>query len=86
VLAACGEVLRRIHAAGFDHGDFGPQNTLFDPALYAGYGMSFPWWQRQAAMVRRCAELAEFTREWEAGGAGETLWRERLETTAARRE
>ncbi len=30
VLAACGNVLRRIHAAGFGHGDFGPQNTLLD--------------------------------------------------------
>lgn len=130
VLAACGDVLRRTHAAGFDHGDSGPQNTLFDPgsfavtavldwefsapagsdpvpdlawcewivrmhhpgeaaaipALYAGYGTSFPWWQRQAAMVRRCAELVGFTREWEAGGAGEQLWRDRLETTAAWRE
>jgi tRNA A-37 threonylcarbamoyl transferase component Bud32 len=28
VLAACGAVLREIHAAGCTHGDFGPQNTL----------------------------------------------------------
>jgi tRNA A-37 threonylcarbamoyl transferase component Bud32 len=31
VLAACGGVLRRIHAAGFAHGDFGPNNTLLEP-------------------------------------------------------
>jgi tRNA A-37 threonylcarbamoyl transferase component Bud32 len=31
VLTACGGVLRRIHDAGFGHGDFGPNNTLFDP-------------------------------------------------------
>jgi tRNA A-37 threonylcarbamoyl transferase component Bud32 len=127
VLAACGSVLRRIHAAGFTHGDFGPQNTLLDPdslrvtavldwefssaglidpatdlawcewivrmhhpdetaaipALYAGYGTSLPWQSRQVAMISRCAELVEFTHEWEPGGSGEVLWRERLALTAA---
>jgi tRNA A-37 threonylcarbamoyl transferase component Bud32 len=130
VLAACGSVLRRIHAAGFGHGDFGPNNTLLDPdslevtavldwefssvgrvdpvvdlawcewivrmhhpgetaaipALYAGYGTSFPWRERHAAMVGRCAELIEFTHEWEPDGPGEALWRERLGATAAWRE
>jgi tRNA A-37 threonylcarbamoyl transferase component Bud32 len=31
VLLGCGIVLREIHAVGFTHGDFGPNNTLFDP-------------------------------------------------------
>ncbi|TWF77438.1 phosphotransferase family enzyme [Pseudonocardia hierapolitana] len=130
VLAACGAVLRQIHAAGFAHGDFGPNNTLLDPdslqttavldwefssscrvepvvdlawcewivrmhhpgdkaaipELYSRYGTSFPWRDRQAAMVERCAELADFTREWEPGGAAEALWHERLRITAAWRE
>lgn len=127
VLGACGAVLRRIHAAGFGHGDFGPNNTLFDPgtfrvsavldwefstaercdpvvdlawcewivrmhhpgdtaaipALYSGYGTPMPWPARRDAMVRRCTELVAFTREWEPGGAGEALWRERAGLTAA---
>jgi tRNA A-37 threonylcarbamoyl transferase component Bud32 len=127
VLAACGGVLRRIHAAGFHHGDFGPNNTLLDPdslhvtavldwefsssdraepladlawcewivrmhhpgetaaipSLYSGYGTSFPWRDRQAAMIDRCAELVDFTHEWEPGGSAEVLWRERLSVTAA---
>ncbi|GAA5126775.1 phosphotransferase [Pseudonocardia adelaidensis] len=125
VLAACGGVLRRIHSAGFRHGDFGPNNTLLDPnsllvtavldwefsstgvdpvvdlswcewivrmhhpgetaaipSLYSGYGTSFSWSDRQAAMVDRCAELIEFTHEWEPGGPAEVLWRERLRVTA----
>jgi aminoglycoside phosphotransferase (APT) family kinase protein len=127
VLAACGDVLRRIHAAGFRHGDFGPNNTLLDPgslvvtavldwefsssdpvepvvdlawcewivrmhhpgetaaipSLYSGYGTSFSWRARQAAMVDRCAELVDFTHEWEPAGPAEALWRERLRVTAA---
>jgi tRNA A-37 threonylcarbamoyl transferase component Bud32 len=127
VLAACGGVLRRIHAAGFGHGDFGPNNTLFDPdslavtavldwefsssgrvepvadlawcewivrmhhptetgaipALYSGYGTTFSWNDRQAAMVARCTELVGFTHEWEPDGPAPALWRERLRVTAA---
>jgi tRNA A-37 threonylcarbamoyl transferase component Bud32 len=127
VLAACGGVLHRIHAAGFGHGDFGPNNTLLDPdslrvtavldwefsgsggvdpvvdlawcewivrmhhpgdtaaipSLYSGYGTSFSWRERQAAMVGRCAELIEFTHEWDPGGPAEALWQERLRVTAA---
>jgi aminoglycoside phosphotransferase (APT) family kinase protein len=130
VLAACGDVLRRIHDAGFGHGDFGPNNTLFDPdslavtavldwefsssgrvdrvvdlawcewivrmhhagdaasipLLYSGYGTSFSWRDLQAAMVERCAQLIEFTHEWEPDGPAEELWRERLRVTAAWRE
>lgn len=130
VLAACGDVLRRIHAAGFGHGDFGPNNTLLDPdslhvtavldwefsssdrvepvadlswcewivrmhhptetaaipSLYSGYGTSFSWRDRKAAMVGRCAELAEFSHEWEPDGAAEALWHERLRVTAAWQE
>jgi aminoglycoside phosphotransferase (APT) family kinase protein len=127
VLAACGDVLRRIHAAGFRHGDFGPNNTLLDPGslhvtavldwefsssdpvepvadlawcewivrmhhpadaaaipvLYSVYGTSFSWRDRQAAMVARCAELLDFTHEWEPEGQAEALWHERLRATAA---
>jgi aminoglycoside phosphotransferase (APT) family kinase protein len=31
VLAACGRTLARIHRLGIVHGDYGPQNMLFDP-------------------------------------------------------
>jgi hypothetical protein len=130
VLAACGDVLRRVHAAGFGHGDFGPNNTLLDPGslrvtavldwefsssehgepvadlawcewivrmhhptetaaiplLYSAHGTSFPWRDRQAAMVGRCAELVEFTHEWEPDGPAEALWHERLRVTAAWQE
>jgi aminoglycoside phosphotransferase (APT) family kinase protein len=130
VLAACGSVLRRIHAAGFGHGDFGPNNTLFDPdslrvaavldwefsssgrvepvadpawcewivrmhhpaevvaipLLYAGYGTTFSWNDRHAAMVRRCADLVGFTHEWDPDGPAEALWNERLRTTAGWQE
>lgn len=127
VLGACGGVLRRIHAAGFHHGDFGPNNTLLDPdsllvtavldwefsssghvdpvadlawcewivrmhhpgettaipLLYSAYGTSFSWEDRQSAMTDRCAELIDFTHEWEPGGPAEARWRERLRATAA---
>jgi hypothetical protein len=89
VLAACGDVLRRIHDAGFGHGDFGPNNTLFDPdslAVTAVLDWEFSWRDRQAAMVERCAQLIEFTHEWEPDGPAEALWRERLRVTAAWRE
>ena len=130
VLAACGGVLRRIHVEGFEHGDFGPNNMLFDPdsllitavldwefsssdgvepvvdlawcewvvrmhhpgettaipLLYSGYGTSFSWRDRQAAMVDRCAELVDFTHEWEPGGPAEALWHERLRVTATWQE
>ncbi|NGN68331.1 phosphotransferase [Streptomyces sp. A7024] len=32
VLTACGELLRRIHATGMIHGDYGPNNILLDPS------------------------------------------------------
>jgi aminoglycoside phosphotransferase (APT) family kinase protein len=35
VLAACGQVLRDIHRAGWAHGDFGPNNVLLDPGSFA---------------------------------------------------
>ncbi|MEV0195445.1 phosphotransferase [Nonomuraea sp. NPDC050691] len=34
VLAACGSVLAGIHRLGIVHGDYGPQNMLFDPVTY----------------------------------------------------
>ncbi|MFF4194701.1 phosphotransferase [Nonomuraea sp. NPDC001831] len=34
VLAECGRVLARIHRLGIVHGDYGPQNLLFDPATF----------------------------------------------------
>ena len=52
------------------------------PALYAAYGTSFPWQERQAAMIRRCVELIDFTHEWDPDGAAEALWRERLDATS----
>lgn len=35
VLRTCGAMLRDIHKADFRHGDFGPQNLLFDPITIA---------------------------------------------------
>ncbi len=35
VLAGCGDVLRAIHRADVGHGDFGPQNILFDAVTFA---------------------------------------------------
>jgi aminoglycoside phosphotransferase (APT) family kinase protein len=35
VLRTCGAVLHDIHEADFNHGDFGPQNLLFDPITFA---------------------------------------------------
>jgi aminoglycoside phosphotransferase (APT) family kinase protein len=35
VLRTCGAVLRDIHNADFNHGDFGPQNMLLDPITFA---------------------------------------------------
>ncbi|MFG6196435.1 phosphotransferase [Nonomuraea sp. JJY05] len=34
VLAECGRTLSGIHRLGIVHGDFGPQNMLFDPATF----------------------------------------------------
>ncbi|MEV0350866.1 phosphotransferase [Nonomuraea sp. NPDC050680] len=34
VLAGCGQTLARIHRLGIVHGDYGPQNLLFDPATF----------------------------------------------------
>ncbi len=59
-----------------------PGETAAIPALYTAYRTSFPWQERQAAMVDRCAELIRFTREWDPDGPGEALWRARLEATA----
>jgi tRNA A-37 threonylcarbamoyl transferase component Bud32 len=126
VLAACGQVLRDIHLAGWAHGDFGPNNVLLDPdswavtavldwefaahplgdpvpdlawcewivrthhaehragldAFFAAYGSRPPWPDRQRAMVRRCEELLDFVRRWDATGPGVGLWRDRLAATA----
>ncbi|WP_419998427.1 phosphotransferase [Streptomyces boninensis] len=35
VMAACGRALRKIHAAGAIHGDYGPNNVLLDPSDFA---------------------------------------------------
>ncbi|MBF8192848.1 phosphotransferase [Nonomuraea sp. K274] len=34
VFTECGRILSRIHRLGIVHGDFGPQNLLFDPATF----------------------------------------------------
>lgn len=34
VLAECGRALHRLHRMGFVHGDYGPQNMLFDPKTF----------------------------------------------------
>ncbi|MEV4017057.1 phosphotransferase [Nonomuraea angiospora] len=126
VLAECGRVLSGVHRLGIVHGDFGPQNMLFDPAtfrttaildwewahpgrpvedlawcewiirshhaehvpllsrFFAAYDGPVPSWEeRREAMVARCRDLIDFCARWEPGGAGEKLWHERLDTTAA---
>jgi aminoglycoside phosphotransferase (APT) family kinase protein len=71
-LAWCEWIVRMHH----------PGETAAIPALYAVYGMSFSWRERQAAMVGRCEELIEFTHEWDSDGPGEALWREPFGVTA----
>ncbi len=34
VLAECGRTLARLHRLGIVHGDYGPQNMLFDPVTF----------------------------------------------------
>jgi len=51
-------------------------------ALFDSYGDRPPWSWRQAAMVERCRELAEFSRRWEPDGPGVRQWEERLAVTA----
>lgn len=127
VLRGCGVALARIHAAddGLVHGDYGPNNVLFDPVTFEAtavldwewshvgspvedlawcewivrmhhppavrfldrffttYGAPVPAWpERQAEMVRRCAELTAYCRRADPGGQGELMWAERTTTTA----
>jgi hypothetical protein len=52
-LAWCEWIVRMHH----------PEGTAAIPLLYSGYGTSFSWSERHAAMVDRCAELVDFTHE-----------------------
>lgn len=47
-------------------------------AFFDAYGSTPPWSDRQDAMIRRCRWLEDFTTRWEPGGAGATLWRDRI--------
>lgn len=47
------------------------------PRLFAAYGRTPPWPDRQNAMVRRCVELEQFCRDWEPAGSGVTSWMRR---------
>jgi len=50
-------------------------------ALFDGYGRQPPFEQRQAEMLRRCRELADFARRWDPTGAGVATWTERIAVT-----
>jgi aminoglycoside phosphotransferase len=106
------------------HGDFGPQNMVFDattlqPAavvdwefahpgdpvedlawaewiirthhprlvdslgtMFEGYGSRPPWWQRQAAMLKKCQWALDFVRRWPgADAASVAMWQRRVEVT-----
>lgn len=47
------------------------------PSLFAGYGWIPTWTDRKDCMVRRCAELEQFCREWDLVGSGAETWIER---------
>ena len=57
VLAACGSILRDIHAAGIGHGDFGPQNLLLDADTFAPVAV-LDWEFAVIPLTDRVADLA----------------------------
>jgi tRNA A-37 threonylcarbamoyl transferase component Bud32 len=57
VLAACGAVLYDIHDAGIGHGDFGPQNVLFDPRTFVPVAV-LDWEFAAIPLVDNVADLA----------------------------
>src|ERR687889_2148319 len=57
VLAGCGGVLRDIHRAGVGHGDFGPQNLLFDAVTFAAVAV-LDWEFAVVPLMDSVADLA----------------------------
>jgi hypothetical protein len=57
VLHTCGVVLRDIHAAGFGHGDFGPNNLLLDPVTFAATAV-LDWEFSTSPLADPVADLA----------------------------
>lgn len=73
-LAWCEWIVRTHH----------PEHVAALPYLFEAYGGEVPAWaERQAAMLARCEELADFCGRWEPGGPGEKEWRARIEATAS---
>ena len=57
VLRTCGLVLQDIHRTDFHHGDFGPQNLLFDPNTFAATAVH-DWEFAVTPLVDPVADLA----------------------------
>ncbi|NRQ35756.1 phosphotransferase [Nonomuraea sp. NN258] len=55
VLTECGRVLARIHRLGIVHGDYGPQNLLFDPATFEATAILDWEWAHPGAPVEDLA-------------------------------
>jgi aminoglycoside phosphotransferase len=51
-------------------------------AFHHAYGPVPPWPLRQAAMIRRCLWLQEFSKRLDTAGGGAALWEDRLLKTA----
>ncbi|GAA3631292.1 phosphotransferase [Microlunatus ginsengisoli] len=66
-LAWCEWIVRAHH----------PQARAELPSLFAAYGRTPAWADRQDSMVRRCAQLEQFCREWDPAGGGVEMWIER---------
>jgi aminoglycoside phosphotransferase (APT) family kinase protein len=49
VLRSCGAMLRRLASAGVTHGDYGPNNLLFDPGTHEITGILDWEWARRGA-------------------------------------
>lgn len=100
VLETCGRVLRRVHgitpsvlgggghAAGkvLVHGDFGPNNVLFDPVTFEATAVidwEFAHLGDPVEDLAWCESLEQFCHRWEPNGPGVRQWRERAAATAA---
>ena len=72
-LAWCEWIVRAHH----------PDSVSSLASLFDGYGWTPPWPERRAAMLRQCAFLTQFCREWDPLGAGVAMWADRTARTSA---
>lgn len=71
-IAWCEWIVRMHHPAAVD------QLTAF----FDAYGHRPSWADRQTEMLRRCAELEDFTRRWDPDGSAVSAWRQRAAVVA----